>query len=1357
MLKSIRCFVVTIALFGGFWAFSAPVTPFSEWFADAVAAYVGGESAGWSGETMSVTNTSHIAIDAPTGVSYAIPVQATDSYVSETIQIIADPQEWEDLLSPSSDELEGAKFAVCVASKDDTLVYAALVKSAPSEPATWVTLTGTPNSGMNTVTVQYNRNSNTVRFPDLDDRLFYALPASGSALTGTTFLGVGEICALSGQQTTADNAPVERPAVAANGEATTLSFDNTAPIFRGTDGNWASTANWFTGNEEDGWTVLGTNYPQKQGAGPYTPFLFDGDIMMRAGATKDAATGYYEVTCEELMEGWETRIAVYGGVHVSSTQGFTKLQGGVGNKWFFVDKDSKLTINHTRAGQTNNDLELHTAAPDGIEWTGNWSASPTVKYFFEGEGSVAYKAGLTVGTHQIHKFDLKLNEPSEVKYVAKKYLVNFGSEGSYTSTFALIDTPAVTLYEADGSVSETAVVKAGTVTETDDLGTYAIGQDAKGVYISFVNYAAPLPTEAFKFVGNSDTGTVSGWFNSWDGEGFGVARKAIGPGDYGLVPVADHVTNDTGNKWHPYKSFQLPETFTLSIYTDLSLVTNATKKAAIWAAGPWSGARVILSKLNDTVVVDTGSKSVSAALPETKGYHLYTVMFSTTEGVKIAIDGKVCASDATPANRPANGFQVGGVFQGVQTGYVTPQVLPVAAMVGYDELISESQLAQLAHDYPATTEAAGNDVTYATQGGAVFAGTMTCAKRVDMDRGTLYVPAGQTYSAPSLRFGNSQGNGENGTFGLELDGTLVIHGVSSKDAADYSGSSIREAVTTDEGGFLGGEWEGVGTYNIRGTLEVLGSYVQLCHDAHAQTYNIEEGGVMKVKGFQALTYGSKARSSHVLNIRNGGRVVSTEGFTRGALTAVVEAGGVLEIANTANVDMTGSNLSQITGAGQLKLGGTGYVLLPTAPAKYFADTLEVVNELSAGLYVTAADDFTIGSLSGAGKLCSEYNTGARTLTIRQSKDTTWSGALSADGQARLTKVAVVSENGSALTITGSIGQNPVLEVLAGGIVNLQTKWPTAGFIVDGTLNINYSQWVPVYLVKGAGTINWAGTNTFSVNAADGDDALIVEGTTINQTAGTLSLRAPGNRTADAAPDAIGYLKDATIISSSTLACSGKVGVKGACSITKTAGTCSISTIELSETEAVLTLTGVEMTVTSGVAGYRVQETDGAEGAKVYTLVPDRIVIAPGASADIVAASAEAAIAQATIDAPEALKPALQLIATEGAEDGHWTVTVDLNPEAVVEGVPVVPELAQVTVAEESVEPMALVDPDAVFGVKTIAGLWYAVEASATSDFASVTRTTPVQAIGSATKLTADLGTETVRYYRIVVSATETMK
>lgn len=190
--------------------------------------------------------------------------------------------------------------------------------------------------------------------------------------------------------------------------------------------------------------------------------------------------------------------------------------------------------------------------------------------------------------------------------------------------------------------------------------------------------------------------------------------------------------------------------------------------------------------------------------------------------------------------------------------------------------------------------------------------------------------------------------------------------------------------------------------------------------------------------------------------------------------------GVLEITgNNANESTTEYN--NISGTGSIKYSGSGYLVLS---ANYPTD-IPLIDEKDAALVVPAAGA-TIGSLSGTKGFRSDWNdtpVEGRYLTIKQAKDTTWSGSINQTADNRLTGVVVDSGTSTTGTLTMSGTQTATVTLAVNGSVNLTGTWK-GNTTVSGTFG-------------GTGTLT--GDLTFNAGAtfkafASDTDGLAVSGT-----------------------------------------------------------------------------------------------------------------------------------------------------------------------------------------------------------------------------------------------------------------------
>lgn len=190
-------------------------------------------------------------------------------------------------------------------------------------------------------------------------------------------------------------------------------------------------------------------------------------------------------------------------------------------------------------------------------------------------------------------------------------------------------------------------------------------------------------------------------------------------------------------------------------------------------------------------------------------------------------------------------------------------------------------------------------------------------------------------------------------------------------------------------------------------------------------------------------------------IRSGTRVVT---YDTGVVTLTAVSGARWNF-----------DYSRIEGTGALCFAGTSsWCSLTTNNT--ISTSLTVRNEQSGGLVVppyTPLPDgeknyiCEIGSLSGSGSFRGDYdwNSGEnskRTLRIKQSKDTEWSGIVGA-GAARIAKISVApgESNAGTLTLSGTAQSSVALEVEANAKINITGKWKgnvtvSSGSVLSGT-------------------------------------------------------------------------------------------------------------------------------------------------------------------------------------------------------------------------------------------------------------------------------------------------------------------
>ena len=617
-----------------------------------------------------------------------------------------------------------------------------------------------------------------------------------------------------------------------------------------------------------------------------------------------------------------------------------------------------------------------------------------------------------------------------------------------------------------------------------------------------VSYLPPvtLPTPSFEQVGTSmSPDSFSTWFTGWDGEGFSNERKGIGPGAVGNVYVAD---KEESTARTPYKDFQAPSDFSFAIYTDASLVApyEDGKKPVLWAFGKPNGANLRLRKDMDNdklqLVAGNGAESVAAVeidIPTGGGYHLYTATFSTTGGISLTVDGNSDSkvSNTSACTCPVVGFQIGSMYEGCVSEETPVKHMPIVALLGYDKVLSDSEVEALAGAYPVSSVVTGSSVmSYSVNNGKLYSGTMeNTTQRLELDVGTLCIPADQTLTIPSLRVGNtSTGN----AYGIELDGMLKIRGTSTGSGTGDSGNAnIRGDVNSNTGGLLLGEWTGSGTYNIRGLLDAENNYMMLYYDAAAQTYNVN-GGAIKAKGLQCRAYNTGRSGNATVNLTNGGTIEVAEvlsdvnAYTRNYGYGTLKYTGTATESNAINFNAEAGHETTLDPVANTLTLGTGVVTgsgdINVAPSGAGKVVFASLTDSYSGKVTISSGSAEIQGVSGyAGDI--EVNA---PLTIATgADDVTMASAISGTG-------AITKTGTGTLTITGS-GTSSGTVTIKGGMLVLsgnEAKVGTGAFVVkpgsgnSATLKIEPGQGNAITLAP-----------DYIVSSTDGNPALVVgEGT-----------------------------------------------------------------------------------------------------------------------------------------------------------------------------------------------------------------------------------------------------------------------
>jgi hypothetical protein len=208
---------------------------------------------------------------------------------------------------------------------------------------------------------------------------------------------------------------------------------------------------------------------------------------------------------------------------------------------------------------------------------------------------------------------------------------------------------------------------------------------------------------------------------------------------------------------------------------------------------------------------------------------------------------------------------------------------------------------------------------------------------------------------------------------------------------------------------------------------------------------------------------------------DGGIHVKGELKVADAINERIRSGTEVVTYDTGVVTLTGVtgdrwnfDYSRIEGTGALCFAGTSWCSLTTNNT--ISASLTVKNEQPGGLVVppyTPLPDGTknyvceIGSLSGSGSIRGDYNwvsgeNAVRTLRIKQSKDTEWSGIVG-DGYERIGKIFVAPGDSrpGTLKLSGTAQNAVALDVEANAKINITGKWKgnvtvSIGSVLSGT-------------------------------------------------------------------------------------------------------------------------------------------------------------------------------------------------------------------------------------------------------------------------------------------------------------------
>ncbi|MBQ9431838.1 MAG: autotransporter-associated beta strand repeat-containing protein [Kiritimatiellae bacterium] len=382
----------------------------------------------------------------------------------------------------------------------------------------------------------------------------------------------------------------------------------------------------------------------------------------------------------------------------------------------------------------------------------------------------------------------------------------------------------------------------------------------------------------------------SGWFSSWSGE----ANNEY----YRVGPKGGETLATYRGRHTPYlSSLTLPTSFTFSFLADISDVDVSSKEAVLvdFGTGKAGGnySLLLLKLLNSQDVelaycrsADSGntgnySKISTVTVPSLSlGYHLFTITFSTADGMSLKVDDLATVSYSGAMNELASGFQLGNIHGGASISEAANH-MGYCNMMAWNSIFTEEQKEQLLAD---SVTYIGTPVHYQYyknhQGVCLSVPSLveTEPTYLGASSGTIIIGADQEVTVSHLRMLNASSNTNSVT--LNINGTVNVVSTNT----NYDVYSERNNFK----GILFGHWDGTGTYNITGTLVGEHAYLQTVYSASkTQQININ-GGTVKVRGLYAR---SGYRNSSI-RLYNGGTLEFADYQDSGAIPLTCEVGTI---------------------------------------------------------------------------------------------------------------------------------------------------------------------------------------------------------------------------------------------------------------------------------------------------------------------------------------------------------------------------------------------------------------------------------------------------------------------------------
>lgn len=618
-------------------------------------------------------------------------------------------------------------------------------------------------------------------------------------------------------------------------------------------------------------------------------------------------------------------------------------------------------------------------------------------------------------------------------------------------------------------VTATTLTVDGTlaVTAPDSDNTYTI--DTATTSNSVILKRTPNPAYTYNAsITNPDTSGFDSFGNNTR------SNYRIGPNsDYALV-------SEISSGYNPYVSFtKHAGSFTWSIYADVSQMLNVSDsgtegKRVMLAVGNNAGNVTIYREGNyvkaANVTAADGTIQGEVSVAATDGFHLYTVVYDS-EAKTLTLykdDGQGSGNKNVGAQIELamnDGFQIGSTHSGLPTTFWRGEKMAFAAVRGFNKLLSDGEVANLAEGFPAVDiSTISRDITFNQADKTLTIYSLTSSNQLNVNGGTVVIPANETVSFSKLwTFTDGSSTSANA---ITVNGTLNI------TAEDPSAIELGCGISL---GYWISQTSGARTSVINvptgGTINAPNAYIHIpwANNTASGTLNVS-GGTVKAKGLYAYHPNTSSVLGHV----------------------TITSGGVLELSEQVDSNRT---IEKTFGYGTYRVKGTGTEKgsitfnssnssQPTTLDPYGA-TL-TLNGMADSGYITVADSYegTKGSVVFVGTGGDILLTDANYSLIDISG---YTGSITYQGT---TAATLAKLNGFAGTVyfTESVDASAIN--LSGATVNVAdgcTYTATArqeGAMVLGTgatatLKVtddifNYEGYVPV--VSGSGSVNYYKTS-----------------------------------------------------------------------------------------------------------------------------------------------------------------------------------------------------------------------------------------------------------------------------------------